>query len=114
TDARTLGVKVPVRESGDIKGSAGVKLIGPKGEVTIGEGIIAAKRHMHVTPEDAAKLGLKDKQLVSIKVGGDRALTFSEVVVRVSEKFATRVHLDVDEANAAGLEGETEGEIIIG
>ncbi len=113
TDARTLGVTAPIRESGDIKGSAGVKLIGPKGEVVIGEGVIVAKRHIHVTPKDAQEMGLHDKQIVSVSVGGERALTFSEVVVRVSNKFQKRMHVDVDEANAACLAGETEGEIIV-
>lgn len=112
TDARTIGIDPPVRESGDIKGSAPVKLIGPKGEVELSEGVIVAKRHIHVTPEDAKELGLSDKQIVSVKVGGGRALTFSEVVVRVSDKFRKRMHVDVDEANAAGLKGEVEGEII--
>jgi len=113
TDARTIGVTAPVRESGDVAGSAPCRLIGPCGEVELTEGVIAAKRHIHVTPEDAEKIGVKDKQSVSVKVGGERGLTFGEVVVRVSEKFATRMHIDTDEANAAGITGEVEGEIIL-
>lgn len=112
TDARALGFESPVRESGDVKGSPGCKLIGPKGEVTINEGVIIAKRHLHLTPEDATKFGLKDKQMIKIKVGGERALIFDEVVARVSPDYATFVHIDYDEVNAAALFGETTGSII--
>ncbi len=113
TDARALGFDPPVRESGDLKGSPGCKLIGPNGEVTTNEGVIIAKRHLHLTPEDAAKFGIKDKQEVMIKVGGDRALIFGEVVARVSPDYATFVHIDYDEVNAAALFGNTTGEIIL-
>lgn len=112
TDARALGFDSPVRESGDVKGSPGCKMIGPKGETTISEGVIIAKRHLHLTPEDAAKFGIKDKQNIMIKVGGDRALIFDEVVARVSPEYATYAHIDYDEVNAAALFGETMGEII--
>ncbi len=113
TDARTLGINVPVGESGDIAGSAGVKLVGPAGEVEIKEGAIAAKRHIHLDPATAEELGVNDKQIVSAKVcTGERSLTFDEVVVRVSEKFAPAVHIDTDEANAAGCAGEVYAEII--
>jgi len=112
TDARVLGVTAPVRESGDLAGSAPCKIIGPKGEVEISEGCIVAKRHIHVTPEDAEKYGLQDKQIVSVKVDGPRALTFGEVVIRVSPKFATYMHIDYDEANAAQLSGNVTGEVI--
>lgn len=113
TDARSLGISVPVRESGDIKGSAGLKLVGPAGEVEITEGAIAAKRHIHLDPATADELGVSDKQIVSAKVcTGERSLTFDEVVVRVSEKFAPAVHIDTDEANAAGCSGEVYAEII--
>lgn len=112
TDARALGFDSPVRESGDVKGSPGCKMIGPKGEVTISEGVIIAKRHLHLTPEDAAKFGIKDKQNIMIKVGGARALIFDEVVARVSPDYATYAHIDYDEVNAAALFGETMGEII--
>lgn len=112
TDARALGFDSPVRESGDLAGSPGCKLVGPKGEVSISEGVIIAKRHLHLTPEDAAKFGLKDKQTIKIKVGGDRALIFDEVVARVSPDYATFAHIDYDEVNAAALFGETMGEII--
>lgn len=113
TDARALGFDPPVRESGDLKGSPGCKLIGPKGEVTISSGVIIAKRHLHLTPEDAALFGIKDQQIVKIKVGGERGLIFDEVVARVSPEYATYVHLDYDEINAAALFGETTGEILL-
>lgn len=113
TDARSIGVDAPVRESGDVAGSGACKLVGPKGEIEIKEGVIAAKRHLHLTPEDAEKFGIVDKQLVSIKVAeGERKLTFDDVVCRVSPNYATFVHVDTDEANAAGLKGNTIGEII--
>ena len=113
TDARTLGITVPVRESGDIAGSAGIKLVGPAGEVEITEGAIAAKRHLHLDTATAKEMGLVDKQIVSAKIcGGERALTFDEVVVRVSDKFAPAIHIDTDEANAAGCSGEVYAEII--
>lgn len=112
TDARALGLSVPVRESGDIEGSPSVKLVGPQGEVTIPCGVIAAKRHIHMTTADAAALGLKDKQIVSVKTAGDRSVVFCETVVRVSDSFQLRMHIDTDEANAAGISGEVEGEIL--
>ncbi len=112
TDARILGLVPPVRESGDIKGSAGLKLVGPAGELTLTEGAIVAKRHLHVIPEDAEKFGLSDKEIVMVRVEGPRALIFDEVVVRVSPKFQTRMHIDFDELNAAGLSGEELGTVI--
>lgn len=114
TDARTLGVTAPVRESGDIAGSAPCKLVGPCGEVEISEGVIAAKRHIHFTPEDAAAAGVEDKQIVSVKIENEngRSLIFGDVVVRVSPKFAAAMHIDTDEANAACAFGECWGEII--
>jgi putative phosphotransacetylase len=113
TDARPLGFdNCPIRESGDLKGSPGCKLVGPKGEATISEGVIVAKRHLHLTPEDAAKFGLKDKQIIKIKVGGERGLIFDEVVARVSPDYATYAHIDYDEVNAAALFGDTTGEIL--
>ena len=115
TDARSIGVKAPVRESGDIAGSGSCKLVGPKGEVVLTEGVIAAKRHIHITPEDAAAFGVSDKQIVSVQVacGNGRDLTFGDVVVRVSASYATRMHIDTDEANAASIAGEVEGVVIL-
>jgi putative phosphotransacetylase len=101
TDARTLGVNAPVRESGDVAGSGACKLVGPCGEVEIAEGVIAAKRHIHITPADAEAVGVKDKQIIKVRVEGERALVFDEVVCRVSEKFAAAMHIDTDESNAA-------------
>jgi len=112
TDARALGITVPVRESGDVKGSAGVKVIGPAGEIDLPEGAIAAKRHVHVTPEDAEKYNLSDKEIVMMKVLSARPLIFDDVVIRVSPKFATYSHVDIDESNAAGISGVVYGEII--
>ena len=112
SDARTLGVDAPVRESGDIAGSAGCKIVGPCGEVEIAEGVIAAKRHIHFTPADAEAFGVADKQIVKVKIDSARSLVFDDVVVRVSEKFAAAMHIDTDEANAACAFGKCFGEII--
>ena len=112
-DARSIGVKAPVRESGDIAGSGACKLVGPNGEVEISEGVIVAKRHIHCTPEDAEKYGLSDKQVVSVKItSAERSLVFGDVVVRVSPKFALAMHIDTDESNAAGATPGLMGEII--
>lgn len=113
TDARTLGISAPVRESGDIAGSAPLKLVGPEGEVELTEGTIIAKRHIHLTPADAEKFGVTDKETVSVKItNSDRTTTFGDVVCRVSPKFAATMHIDTDEANAACAFGECYGEII--
>ena len=112
TDARKLGVTALIRESGDVAGTEGIKIVGPAGELDITEGVIAAKRHLHLDTATAEEMGLQDKEIVSVKVEGERGLTFDEVVVRVSDKFSPAVHLDTDEANAAGLSGEVYGEII--
>jgi putative phosphotransacetylase len=102
-DARKIGIAAPVRESGDIKGSGACKLVGPCGEVDIDEGVIIAKRHIHATPADAEALGVKDTEIVKVRVDSDgRSLIFDDVVVRVSEKFALAMHIDTDEACACG------------
>ena len=112
-DARSIGVKAPIRESGDLKGSAGCKLVGPKGEVELNDGVIIAKRHIHMTPEDAEKYQLEDKQIVSVKVDTDeRSLIFGDVVVRVSPKFSLAMHIDTDESNAACCVAGMMGEIL--
>lgn len=112
SDARALGLTPPVRESGDIAGSPACKLVGPEGEVEISEGVIVAKRHIHVTPAEAASFGVKDKQIVKVKVSGERALVFDEVVVRVRDDFSAAMHIDTDESNAAMASGTVYGEII--
>ncbi len=113
TDARTLGVEAPVRESGDVAGSGACKLVGPAGEVELAEGVIAAKRHIHLTPADAEAFGVADKEIVGVKIiSADRSLTFGDVVVRVSPKFAAAMHIDTDEANALHACGMVYGEIV--
>ncbi|MED9892210.1 phosphate propanoyltransferase [Ruminococcus champanellensis] len=113
TDARSIGVDAPIRESGDIAGSGACKIIGPKGEIEISEGVIVAKRHIHLTPADAEELGVKDKEIVWVKLDTDgRKAIFGDVVVRVSEKFARAMHIDTDESNAVSAPRSLEGEIV--
>ena len=113
TDARTLGVSAPVRESGDVAGSAPCKIVGPCGEVEISEGVIVAKRHIHMIPETAEKLGLKNKDVVWVKMDTDgRQAVLGDVVVRVSETFADAMHIDTDESNAIGATPNMMGEIL--
>ncbi len=113
TDARTLGLSAPVRESGDIAGSAPCKLVGPCGQLELSEGVIVAKRHIHLTPEDAAEYGVEDKQIVSVAIdsGLGRKTVFDDVVVRVSKSYAAAMHIDTDEANASCAFGTVMGEI---
>ena len=113
TDARSIGVDAPVRESGDVAGSGACTLVGPCGEVTIEEGVIAAKRHIHLDTATAEKFGVADKQIVQVKVESNgRSNIFGDVVVRVSDKFAAAMHVDTDESNAAGCTPGMMGEII--
>lgn len=103
TDARSIGISAPVRESGDVKGSGACKIVGPCGEIEIAEGVIAAKRHIHLDTKTAADFGLADKQVVSVKVDSDgRKTIFGDVVVRVSDSYAPAMHIDTDESNACG------------
>ena len=113
TDARSLGVAAPIRESGDIAGTGACKLVGPEGEVDLTEGVIAAKRHVHMTPEDAEKAVVKDKDIVKLEIESPngRSLTFGDVVVRVSASYATAAHIDTDEANALAPGKECYGEM---
>ena len=104
TDGKTLGILPPVRLSGDVANSPGAELVGPMGRITISEGVIAAKRHIHMTPEDAKHFGVKDKQIVRLQTFTDRPVVFEDVAVRVSPDFETFVHLDYDEANACGFQ----------
>ena len=113
TDARKLGIVPPVRESGDVAGAPGCKLVGPMGEVDATDCVIVAKRHIHLTPEAAAEMNVSDKEIVSVKVNSDgRSAILGDVVVRVSEKFAPAMHIDTDESNAAGCVPGMNGEII--
>ncbi|MBE6885741.1 MAG: phosphate propanoyltransferase [Oscillospiraceae bacterium] len=113
TDARSIGVAAPIRESGDTAGSGGCKLVGPCGEVELTEGVIAAKRHIHMTPADAETFGVADKEIVSVKIDSEgRSLVFGDVVVRVSEKFGLAMHIDTDESNAAGATPASVGTIV--
>ena len=113
SDARSIGVADPCRESGDVGGSGACKLVGPAGEIELKEGVIVAKRHIHATPEDAEKYGIQDKQIVNVKIESDgRSLVFGDVVVRVSPKYALAMHIDTDESNAAFAAPGMMGEIL--
>ena len=112
TDARELGLNPPVRLSGNVAGSPGAILKTPRGQVTLQQGVIVAQRHIHMTPEDAGRMGVQDKQTVRLQVFTQRPLIFENVQVRVSPKFATYVHLDYDEANACGFRGGDLGRIL--
>ena len=112
TDARTLGIDAPIRLSGDVKDSPGAVLVGERGRVTLRQGVIAAKRHIHLTPEDAARFGVRDKQNVKLQTYTSRPVIFEDVAVRVSPEFASYVHLDYDEANACGFRKGDLGRIL--
>ena len=113
TDARTLGINAPVKESGDIAGTPGCKLVGPCGEVEIANGVIVAKRHIHFTPAEAEAAGVSDKEIVSVKVESEgRTTIFGDVVVRVNPNFSAAMHIDTDESNASAAFGLVYGEII--
>jgi propanediol utilization protein pduL len=112
TDCLQLGVKAPIRESGDIEGTPGIVLVNGDKSVSLDKGLIVAKRHVHMTPEDAEKIGVKNHDIVKVKVEGARPLIFDDVVIRVSPKFATYMHIDYDEANACGFSKGIRGRII--
>ena len=112
TDARTLGIQPPVRLSGSVAGSPGTELVGPQGSLRIPQGVIAAQRHIHMTPEDAARFHVTDGQTVSLKTFTDRPLILEDVQVRVRQDFATFAHLDYDEANACGFQKGDMGRIL--
>lgn len=114
TDARSLGVTAMIRESGEIQGTNGITIIGPCGTVEAPQGVIAAKRHIHMTGADATNYGVTNGQIVEVKIDTNgRSLTFGDTVVRVSEKYALAMHIDTDEANAAAIAGSAQGEIIV-
>ena len=102
-DARGLGIAVPVRQSGDVEGTPGCKLVGPKGEVELERGVIVASRHIHMSLEDAENFGVKDKDIVSVQTEGERGLLFNNVLVRANAAFKLEMHVDLEEGNAAGV-----------
>ena len=112
TDCKVLGISAPVRQSGDVKATPGAVLTGPKGQVKLDHGVIAAQRHIHMTPEDGKHFGVKDKQVVHLQTLTERPVVFGDVVVRLSPDFATAVHLDYDEANACGFRKGDLGRIL--
>ena len=113
SDARTLGINAPIRESGDIAGSGACKIVGPCGEVELKEGVIAAKRHIHATTSDASALGVNNGDIVNVEVKTNgRSLIYGDVVVRVSDSYALAMHIDTDEANAAFASGTVYGRIV--
>mgnify|MGYP003290312180 FL=1 len=113
TDARTLGIKAPTRQSGDTKGSAPIALVGPKGAIYLEEGCIVAARHIHMCPEDAAAAGLKDNDFVTVRMGNERGALLDNVKVRVHETFTTEMHIDTDEANACQVKQDELAAIIL-
>ena len=112
TDARILGVPGVIRESGDLAGTPGCKLVGPAGEVELEAGVIVAKRHIHMTPEDAAEYGLVDKEIVKVRIDSERSVELDDVVVRVNPTYALAMHIDTDESNASCAFGTIYGDII--
>lgn len=112
TDGSSLGVKAPIKQSGDLKNTLGIKISTEHGEVSLEKGLMVAKRHIHITPSDAAKFNVNDNEVVKVKVFGQRPLIFDDVVVRVNENFNTYMHIDYDEANACGFRKGTMAKII--
>ncbi|MGL4483673.1 MAG: phosphate propanoyltransferase [Anaerovoracaceae bacterium] len=112
TDARSIGIAIQVRESGKLEGTPGCKLIGPNGEVDLDFGVIAALRHVHLSTEEAEESGVKDKDIVCLKIEGERGVIFDNVLIRSGEAHSKEVHIDTDEANAAGISGNSFAEII--
>lgn len=112
TDALALGVKPPVKQSGNLEGTLEIKIETPKASIHLNKGLMAAQRHIHVAAKDAEKLSVSDNEIVKVKVFGDRPLIFDDVLVRVSEKFNTNMHIDYDEANACGFKNGTFARIV--
>ncbi|GGF97416.1 phosphate propanoyltransferase [Paenibacillus aceti] len=112
TDSFAIGVKAPVRESGKIDGTPGIKVKGPAGEIELEEGVIVAARHIHFHTSDAEKWGIKDKDLLKVRFGGERGMIMENVIARVSDNFALDMHIDTDEANAAGAKNGDTAEIV--
>ena len=113
TDARSIGIVAPIRESGDVAGSGACKIVGPEGQIEISEGVIVAKRHIHLTPADAEEMGVKDKDVVWVRLDTDgRKAILGDVVCRVSDSYALAMHIDTDESNAVSAPRELYGEIV--
>lgn len=113
TDARSIGIVAPIRESGDVAGSGACKIVGPEGKIEISEGVIVAKRHIHLTPADAEEMGVKDKDVVWVRLDTDgRKAILGDVVCRVSDSYALAMHIDTDESNAVSAPRELYGEIV--
>lgn len=112
TDSIKLGVKPPLRESGNLEGSAPVTIVGPKGSIYKKEGLIIAQAHIHMNPDEAQNQGVEDGEYVKIEVQGERPITFGKVLIRVSPKYKLEMHVDTDEANAGFLKGKTFGRIV--
>lgn len=106
TDSFRLGIRAPIRESGDLEGTPGIEMVGPKGTITLPRGAIIALRHIHMTPQQAAAMGVRDKDIVEVETFGERHGIFGDVLVRVSEAFSLEMHVDVDEANACALSNQ--------
>lgn len=113
TDSFALGVKAPIRSSGNIEGTPGITIIGPRGEINVENGVIVAERHIHMTTDDAASFGVRDGQYVSVKIPGERGLIFNQVLIRVKDTYALDMHIDTDEANAAGLKSGDTVELLL-
>lgn len=113
TDTRKIGIDAQIRPSGQVSETPGAKLTGPEGEVVMEHGIIAAARHLHVSPEEAVAMNLREGQTVSVKTSGERSLVFNNVIVRIDDLYTAELHIDTDEANAAGLKNGDEAELII-
>jgi putative phosphotransacetylase len=114
TDERALGIDAPIRASGDIDDSLGLELVGSAGRIALAQGVIQAKRHIHMSPEDAERFGVRDDDYVMVRVGGERGIIFDDVLVRVNEDYALDMHIDTDEANAADLQPGDTGVLIKG
>jgi len=112
TDSRVLGIDAPIRQSGNVAGTPGAVLVGPKGRVVLEQGVMAAQRHIHLTPREGTKFGVKDGQVVRLRTFTDRPVVFENVVVRIRPDFAAAVHLDYDEANACGFRAGDLGRIL--
>lgn len=112
SDGKLLGIDAPLRHSGHLQDTPGARIIGPAGEVTLHKGVIVAARHLHLHTSDAARWGIQDRQLLKVRIGGERGLIFDQVLARVSDYFVLDLHIDTDEGNAAGVKTGDFGEIV--